>query len=139
VQASEWPRTIIFYEAPHRILQTLEDLEAVFGAGARIVAARELTKVHEELLRGTANEVRKELEERDRVRGEFTVLVEMQPRKGEAHAERAGAASVAERVRRMQREDGIDEKEALKRLARETGKAKSELYRELQRERSRRR
>jgi len=139
VQASEWPRTIIFYEAPHRILQTLGDLEAVFGAGTRIVVARELTKLHEEFLRGTAGEVKRELEARDRIRGEFTVLFEARARGVEAQVDQTIREGVAERVSRMQREDGIDEKDALKVLARELGRSKSELYRELQRERARRR
>ena len=70
------PRTLIFYEAPHRILDTLADLETVWGPGLRVVVARELTKMHEEFLRGTVAEVRRELAARDRIRGEITLLVE---------------------------------------------------------------
>lgn len=132
-QAGEQPRTLVFYEAPHRILDTLGDLEAVFGAELRVVVARELTKLHEEFLRGTVAEVRSSMEERDRVRGEITLLIEA-PAKSATHTEKVG--SVAERVARMQAEEGVDEKEALKRLARETGQSKSELYRELQRQRA---
>jgi 16S rRNA (cytidine1402-2'-O)-methyltransferase len=128
--------TLIFYEAPHRILETLADLEAVWGAGLRVVAARELTKIHEEFLRGTVAEVRQELAGRDRVRGEFTLLVAPPERNATTQTTAQG---IAEQVARMQNEAGLDEKEALKRLARETGRAKSELYRELQRERARRR
>ena len=57
--------TLVFYEAPHRILDTLADLESVFGADLRVVVARELTKLHEEFLRGTVAEVRQELASRD--------------------------------------------------------------------------
>jgi 16S rRNA (cytidine1402-2'-O)-methyltransferase len=128
-------RTLIFYEAPHRILDTLADLESVWGSELRVVVARELTKLHEEFLRGTVAEVRRELEARDRVRGEITLLVEP-PLK----ASRAGSVSADERLTdrlaRIQVEDGIDEKEALKRLARESGQSKSELYRELQRQKA---
>jgi 16S rRNA (cytidine1402-2'-O)-methyltransferase len=130
--------TLVFYEAPHRILDTLADLESVFGPDLRLAVARELTKVHEEFLRGTVAEVRRELASRDRIRGEITLLVQ-------APAERTGRSNVspnerlADRVARLQTEAGIDEKEALKRLARELGQSKSELYRELQRERARRR
>ena len=53
LQGSETTRTLIFYEAPHRILETLADLESVWGAELRVVVARELTKIHEEFLRGT--------------------------------------------------------------------------------------
>ena len=126
--------TLVFYEAPHRILDTLADLESVFGPELRVVVARELTKVHEEFLRGTVADVRRELASRDRVRGEITLLVQ-------APAERPGIAvssqSISDRVARMQAEEGIDEKEAMKRLARELGQSKSEIYREWQRERAR--
>jgi 16S rRNA (cytidine1402-2'-O)-methyltransferase len=125
-------RTLVFYEAPHRILETLEDIEAVFPAESRVVLARELTKVHEEFLRGTATEVRAGLAARDRVRGEITLLIE-------APAVRPtgpSAQTVGDQIAALQASKGVDEKEALKLLARETGKAKSELYRELQRERA---
>lgn len=135
-EARATPRTLIFYEAPHRIVDTLADLEAVWGADLRVVMARELTKLHEEFLRGTAAELRRELGGRERVRGEITLLVEA-PAGGHGVAE-TSTESVAASVARMTRESGMDEKEALKRLARERGLSKSELYRELQRERARR-
>jgi 16S rRNA (cytidine1402-2'-O)-methyltransferase len=116
--------TLVFYEAPHRILETLSDLEAVWGPELPVVVARELTKIHEEFLRGTVAQVRGEMASRDRV-------VEGQAAKA--------PEKIAERVARLQAEAGVDEKEALKRLARELGQSKSELYRELQRERARRR
>jgi 16S rRNA (cytidine1402-2'-O)-methyltransferase len=130
--------TLIFYDAPHRIVETLADLESVWGPELRIAVARELTKLHEEFLRGTVVEVRRELAGRDRVRGEITLLVAPP-----AQSPTAGAAAQSEnlqqRLARMQAEAGIDEKQALKRLARESGQSKSELYRELQRQRARRR
>jgi 16S rRNA (cytidine1402-2'-O)-methyltransferase len=133
-------RTLIFYEAPHRILDTLADLESVFGPTLRVVAARELTKIHEEFLRGPVAEVRQNLRDRDRVRGEFTLLVEAPAHAAGGPASASAAPeSVATRVARLQSENAIDEKEALKRLARESGQSKSELYRELQRDRARRR
>ncbi len=133
-------RTLIFYEAPHRLLGTLADLELVFGPELRVAVARELTKIHEEFLRGTVAEVRSELASRDRIRGEITLLVEM-PTKATLSLGAPDAAheSIAARVARMQAESDIDEKEALKRLARELGQSKSEVYRELQRERARKR
>jgi 16S rRNA (cytidine1402-2'-O)-methyltransferase len=140
-------RTLIFYEAPHRVLSTLADLESVWGPALRVAVARELTKVHEEFVRGTVAEVRHELAGRDRIRGEFTLLVEAPAQNassvGASGVGAPGAAnaheSIAARVARIQSESGIDEKEALKRLARELGRSKSELYRELQRERARKR
>jgi 16S rRNA (cytidine1402-2'-O)-methyltransferase len=137
---AETPRTLIFYEAPHRILETLSDLESVWGPNLPVVVARELTKIHEEFLRATVAEAHRELAARDRVRGEITLLVQPLAQT----AEQAGAASaspahekIADRVARLQAEAGLDEKEALKRLARELGQSKSDLYRELQRERAR--
>ncbi|MGO9438072.1 MAG: 16S rRNA (cytidine(1402)-2'-O)-methyltransferase [Terracidiphilus sp.] len=145
----ESPQTLIFYEAPHRILDTLADLESVFGPALRVVAARELTKLHEEFLRGTVADIRKELASRERVRGEFVLLVEAPaksastmgapgPCVGAGEGTPPARESISTRVARLQSESSIDEKEALKRLARELGQSKSELYRELQRERARR-
>ena len=136
-EAGQAPRTLIFYEAPHRILDTLADLETVWGPELRVVLARELTKIHEEFLRGTVADVRRELAGRDRIRGEITLLVEALP-SAAAQAASAAPDKIAVRVARLQAESGLDEKEALKRLARELGRSKSELYRELQRERARR-
>jgi 16S rRNA (cytidine1402-2'-O)-methyltransferase len=140
-ERAEDPHTLIFYEAPHRILETLADIESVWGPGLRIVVARELTKIHEEFLRTTVAGARRDLASRDRIRGEITLLVEapakgtVQP--GAGHPHRA-AEKISLRIAAMQAELSIDEKEALKRLARELGQSKSELYRELQRERARR-
>jgi 16S rRNA (cytidine1402-2'-O)-methyltransferase len=133
---SESARTLIFYEAPHRILETLADLEAVWGENLRVAVARELTKIHEELLRGTVAGVRQEMASRDRIRGEITLLVEALPQ-SRLQSASAAPGKIADRVARLQAETGVDEKEALKRLARELGQSKSELYRELQRERAR--
>ena len=139
IQRNEAARTLVFYEAPHRILETLSDLEAVFGPTQRVVLARELTKIHEEFLRGAVAEVRRELAGRDRMRGEMTLLVHAQPTQSGAESSSATHEKIADRVARLISENSIDEKEALKRLARELGQSKSEVYRELQRERARRR
>lgn len=119
----------VFYEAPHRILETLADVEAVFGPGEPVVVARELTKLHEEFLRGTVAEVRATMGARDAVRGEMVLLLAPGAR-GTAGGE--GAESVAESVRRLVA-GGASEKEALKQVARERGLGKSEVYREWQR------
>jgi 16S rRNA (cytidine1402-2'-O)-methyltransferase len=136
-------RTLVIYEAPHRILETLGDLESVWGAGARVVVARELTKIHEEFVRGTAAEVRQKLASRDRVRGEIVLIVEALPKtEGQLGAQVATNEKISARIARMQAEAPadapLDENQALKRLAREMGQSKSDLYRELQRERARR-
>ena len=133
--AADTERTLVFYEAPHRILETLADLESVFGPNLRVVVARELTKIHEEFLRGSVAEVRAAIETRDRVRGEITLLVEA-PAQSHAAPAGASASTISSRVAQLQSESGIDEKEALKRLARQLNRSKSELYREVQRERA---
>ncbi|HUD55558.1 MAG TPA: 16S rRNA (cytidine(1402)-2'-O)-methyltransferase [Terracidiphilus sp.] len=132
----EAAQTLIFYEAPHRVLGALADLESVWGPALKVVAGRELTKMHEEFLRGTVADVRRDLAARDRIRGEFVLLVAAPARSTVQPL--AVSERVSDRVARLQSEAGIDEKEALKRLARELGQSKSEVYRELQRERARR-
>jgi len=127
------PTTLIFYEAPHRILETLADLESVWGPSLRVVVARELTKLHEEFLRGTVVEVKNELAARDRVRGEITLLVEAVPL---AQTGQSESLSLLARLQQLEAGEGLSEKDALKRLARELGQGKSDLYREVQRERA---
>jgi 16S rRNA (cytidine1402-2'-O)-methyltransferase len=124
--------TLVIYEAPHRILDTLTDVEAVWGEQVRVVVARELTKIHEEYLRGTAREVRLTLSSRERVRGEIVLLIEATS----AVQPVTGTASVSQQLIQWMEAEGLDEKDALKRIARDRGVSKSDVYRELQRERS---
>ncbi len=124
--------TLVVYEAPHRILETLADVEAVWGDSVRVVVARELTKLHEEFLRGTAGEVRVALSARERIRGEIVLLIEAAPPAQPVKL----AGSIVQQVSQLMEAEGLDEKDALKRVARERGVSKSDVYRELQRERS---
>ena len=126
--------TLVFYEAPHRILETLGDVQAVWGETCRVVVARELTKLHEEFLRGTVAKVAAELTQRDRIRGEITLLVEALA----LPEGKTAAGSILERIAELQKTENLDEKDALKRIARERGLSKSDVYRELQRERAKR-
>jgi 16S rRNA (cytidine1402-2'-O)-methyltransferase len=130
VLADGEPLVLVFYEAPHRILEMLEDVASVWGGDCRTVLARELTKLHEEFLRGSVAEVREQLADRERVRGEMVVLVEAQPDVSGGAAEESIAALMARLMK-----DGLSEKDALKRAARERGMGKSEVYREWQRAR----
>jgi 16S rRNA (cytidine1402-2'-O)-methyltransferase len=123
---------LIFYEAPHRILDTLADIESIFGAAQPVVVARELTKIHEEFLRGEVSQVRKTLAERASVRGEIVLL--FAPALLDASAGQK-VKSIAAEVRELMKVQGMDEKDALKQVARTRGIGKSEAYRELQRER----
>jgi 16S rRNA (cytidine1402-2'-O)-methyltransferase len=126
VAAGGEPVTLVFYEAPHRILEMLEDVAGVWGQACPVVLARELTKLHEEFLRGGAGEVRAQLAERERVRGEMVVLVEARPDVVAGTAEESIPALIA----RLMKDEGLSEKDALKRAARERGMGKSEVYRE---------
>lgn len=125
-------QTLVLYEAPHRVLDLLTDAEAVWGGNVRVVVARELTKLHEEFLRGTVTDVRAALAGRDHVKGEIVVLIAtpLTPQPAES------GATLPHRLSELMHAEGLDEKEALKRLARERGVSKSEIYRELQRVRS---
>jgi 16S rRNA (cytidine1402-2'-O)-methyltransferase len=128
------PTTLVFYEAPHRIVDTLADVEAVWGPGCRIVLARELTKIHEEFLRGTVQEVRSQLATRESIRGEMVLLIDAQPL---SPGSASNATTLEARLAELEKSEGLNEKDALKRIARERGVSKSELWRELQRERAR--
>jgi 16S rRNA (cytidine1402-2'-O)-methyltransferase len=128
------PRTQIFYEAPHRILETLEDVVAVLGGSRHIVVAREVTKIHEEFLRGRADEVLDVLKSRGDVKGEITLLIDRAP-EVLADDEPVKKKSVGSRLKEVMKEQQLDEKAALKLIAKEMGVSKSEAYRELQRTR----
>ena len=127
----ESPRTQVFYEAPHRLLETLSDVVEVLGSDRHVVVAREVTKIYEEFLRGRAAEILEQLKARGDVKGEITLLI--------AKAEEGAAASapevvsVAKRVREIMASEQADEKTALKKVAKERGIGKSEAYREWQR------
>jgi 16S rRNA (cytidine1402-2'-O)-methyltransferase len=136
------PRTQVFYEAPHRIVETLKDVVELLGAERHVVVAREVTKLHEEFLRGRAGELLENLKARPAVKGEITLLIgKAEPGDvGTAGAEtgRVGTdaparPTVRERVKQIMAEERVDEKAALKRVARERGVPKSEAYREWQR------
>jgi len=123
------PRTQIFYEAPHRIVEAMEDVVAVLGGTRHVVIAREVTKLHEEFLRGRADEVLDRLRTHP-PKGEMTLLI---GKMEEAQENEATATSVRDRVRELISAEQLDEKAALKKVARELGISKSEAYRELQR------
>ena len=131
VVAGAEPLVLVFYEAPHRILEMLEDVAGVWGAECQAVLARELTKLHEEFVRGGVAKVRAQLAERERVRGEMVVLVEARA----SVAAREAEESISALVTRLMKAEGLSEKDALKRAARERGMGKSEVYREWQRAR----
>src|SRR5271163_1130827 len=129
------PRTQVFYETPHRVVEALEDVVEILGESRPVVIAREVTKLHEEFLRGRAGEVLENLKAREVVKGEITLLVgkaEEQDSRGSADASSA-RVSIRQRVEQIMAEEKVDEKAALKKVAKERRVSKSEAYREWQR------
>lgn len=111
--------TIVAYETPHRIVETLGDMAEILG-DRRIVVARELTKVHEEFLRGTPREVLEQLENRDAIKGEITLVI--------ARSEQpAQTADPLAEVRRLEQQ-GLDRMDAIKTVAKQFGLPKRQVY-----------
>ena len=125
----EAQQTTVVYEAPHRVVEAIEDIVEILGPGRRVVLARELTKVHEEFVRGSAAEVLKNLQQRE-VKGEITLVI------GKAQGRAEGVSTqkpLASRLAEIMATQKLDEKAALKALAKETGLSRSAVYREVQR------
>lgn len=121
-------RTMIFYEAPHKLCATLRDLTEAFGGARRISLSRELTKLHEETLRMTLAEAANYFDQTP-PRGEFVLIVEGAPDEPETEQdEQARLAAAADAVRRRMA-DGQTQKDAVKAVSAETGVKKNALYR----------
>jgi 16S rRNA (cytidine1402-2'-O)-methyltransferase len=128
------PRTQVFYEAPHRVVEALEDVCEVLGTSRHVVIGREVTKLHEEFLRGRAREVLENLKARETVKGEITLLIgKAEEIDARGLADGPVRPSVKQRVAQIMAGEKVDEKVALKKVAKERGVSKSEAYRELQR------
>ena len=115
--------TLVFYEAPHRILEALDDVAAVLGS-REVVVARELTKLHEEVLRGKAASIRATLGGRDSVRGEFVVMI------AKAEGPIEDDTPLEEAVEILVRA-GVGRMDAMKTVARQRGLSKREVYKVL--------
>jgi 16S rRNA (cytidine1402-2'-O)-methyltransferase len=121
-------RTIIFYEAPHRIEETLIDAREILGDRPACLA-REVTKIHEEFRRGSLVELAASLADKP-ARGEITLLIGPVPADGKS-AHRDTSQSLADRVEELMRQAKLDRKEALKLAAKERGITKRAAYHEL--------
>jgi 16S rRNA (cytidine1402-2'-O)-methyltransferase len=124
------PGTLIFYEAPHRLAQTLKDAYEILGEREAVVA-RELTKLHEEIRRGRLSELTTDYTEKTDARGEIVVLID----RNVIGAAATETVSVATLVNQYE-QDGLDHRAALKKAARELGLSRAEAYRKLLSERS---
>jgi 16S rRNA (cytidine1402-2'-O)-methyltransferase len=119
-------QTTVVYEAPHRIAETMKDIVELLGAERPVVLARELTKLHEEFIRGSAAQVLHRAQEHE-LKGEITLLV------GKGAEQQVAPKDIAQRLEELMREQKLEESAALKVLAKQQGISKSEVYRELQR------
>ncbi|HSP13525.1 MAG TPA: 16S rRNA (cytidine(1402)-2'-O)-methyltransferase [Thermoanaerobaculia bacterium] len=122
-RAAELGHTVIIYESPERVLRSLEDAREIFGGGAEVTVARELTKMHEEILGGTIDSVLEALRGRDSIKGEITIVLG-------APAVRAAEVSpevLAAEFQRL-RDGGMRRNDAIKAVAEKFGMRRNEVY-----------
>lgn len=117
-------KTIILYEAPHKLKNTLEDLEEILE-DRKIVIARELTKIHEEFIKGTAKEI---LEKYTEPKGEHIVLIEANPiKQGDEEKLKINNLTIEEHYKYYE-EQGFSKNEIIKKIAKDKGVTKNEIY-----------
>jgi 16S rRNA (cytidine1402-2'-O)-methyltransferase len=113
--------TVVVFESPNRIIDALEDIRSVLGE-THVAIAREMTKVHEEVLRGTAGEVLEALKKRAEIKGEITLLFR-------THCKKADMKDFSGEIKRLM-DEGFSASETAKLAAKEFGVSKSEAYKE---------
>jgi 16S rRNA (cytidine1402-2'-O)-methyltransferase len=124
-EVKEIPATLVFYETPHRLVKSLNDCAEILG-NRQCAVARELTKLHEEIVRGDLQELIGKFSEKP-VKGEIVLVIE----KGQdSKFKIQNSKSLSERVKELETE-GFDQKNALKKAAKEFGLSKSEAYRQV--------
>jgi 16S rRNA (cytidine1402-2'-O)-methyltransferase len=134
MELSSIPATLVFYEAPHRIAQSLRDAREILGEREAVIA-RELTKLHEEILRGRLSELAQRFSTGDEgARGEMVLLID---RKVIGAASRASDSSEISSLVAALEAEGVDARSALKKAAKKLGISRDEAYRRLSAERSR--
>jgi len=127
VELGDVPGTLVLYEAPHRLRATLKDAAEVLGGVRQAVVARELTKLHEELRRGTLLELAEHYGKSENPRGEIVLLID---RQRNAAMRKIEDSDIETLVTRFESE-GLDHRSALKKAARELGVSRDEAYRRL--------
>lgn len=117
-------KTLIFYEAPHKLKTMLESVLEVLG-DRKIVLAKELTKIHETFIRGYVSEI---LENIENIKGEFVILVEgSEVSQKEIEQKKLGDLTLEEHYK-MYESQGLDKKEIIKKIAKDRGTNKNEVY-----------
>ena len=117
-------RTMIFYEAPHKLASTLKDLAEIFGADRPVSLCRELSKLHEQVLRTTLGEAQVYYEE-NTPKGEFVLVIRGAEPTEEKEVTIEDGLALVERLRE---EEGLSARDAVKRAAKELGLSRNELY-----------
>ncbi|MFO7636797.1 MAG: 16S rRNA (cytidine(1402)-2'-O)-methyltransferase [Clostridia bacterium] len=121
-------RTLVFYEAPHRILKTLEAMAAAFGTHRKAAIARELTKIHEEVIRGELGEIIARFRQAP-PKGEMVVVVEGSPLENEKTLPEKGVVEAYEELLKL----GFSRKEAMGQISEEYGLSRREIYNKVNR------
>lgn len=119
-------RTIVFYVSPHRTLEVLADVREAFG-NRRCALCRELTKKHEEILRGTIDEIIADLAKRESIKGEMVLILQGYEGKPEDQSNEWANMTIEEHMR-LYLSGGMDTKEAMKQVAADRGISKREVY-----------
>ena len=126
------PATLVFYEGPHRIAATLKDAKEILGERQAVVA-RELTKMHEEIARGSLSELAARFSAAENARGEMVLIIDRTLIQGETARDKS-VARIGDLVSEFEAQ-GLDHRAALKKAARELGLSRDEAYRRLVAER----
>ena len=129
-EIADIPATLIFYEAPHRLIASLKDMAEVLGA-RRAALAREITKIHEEFLHGTLDEILETIRVRPEIRGEITLVIEGVEEKGAREIMPVFPESIREHLAEEMKKSGLPRNEALKTVARARGVSRRDAYRQL--------
>lgn len=116
--------TLIFYEAPHKLKNTLEDMLDIFG-NRKIVLARELTKIHEEFIRDNINSI---LNRIDEIKGEFVIIVEGSEISKLELEKNENCNKSLEELYNIYKKQGLEKKEIIKKIAKDKGQTKNEIY-----------
>ena len=119
-------KTIILYEAPHKLLKTLEDILENVG-DINCVIAKEITKVHEEFLRNNLNNILDELKRKEAIKGEYIILLDLNSNKLIIDEENISNKSIEEQYQFYEKQ-GMEKKEIIKQIAKNKNVSKNEIY-----------
>ena len=121
--------TLVFYEAPHKILKTLESMLKVLG-NREVVLAKELTKLHENFLRDDLENILRQLEKEEKIRGEYVIILDgSNVTKQEVEKEQLINLSLEEHYKYYEKQ-GLDKKEIIKKISKDRNVSKNEVYQE---------